>query len=90
MGNTLAVKRRKAQSLTARGRASFNKLAVGFRSWYGFGKTARRSLACAISVQLRRHRKSCLSKYLTLPRQSFGNTEIIYYFCIDALFSFVA
>ena len=44
MGTALAVKRRKAQSLTARGRASFNKLAVGFRSWSGVGKTARRWL----------------------------------------------
>jgi len=30
-GEALAVKRRKAQSLTARGGASFNKWAVGFR-----------------------------------------------------------
>ena len=44
MGHALAVKRRKAQYLTALGGASFNKLAVGFRSWYGFGKTARRRL----------------------------------------------
>ena len=44
MGKALAEKRRKAQSSAARGRASFNKLAVGFRSWYGFGKTACRWL----------------------------------------------
>ena len=90
MGKALAVKRRNAQSKAARGGGSFSKLAVGVRFGGWFEKTARRSLACAISVQLRRHRKSSLSKYLTLPRQSFGNTEIIYYFCIDALFSLVA